>query len=108
MSEVNTEGIEGQQTHRGSLFPLVITPPKNEITFEETKEWFEKNKTEIEERMEKHGVLLFRGFNIYNPTQFDEVVNGLNYKPFPYEAGNAPRIKVSFFFLPLFLFRISI
>lgn len=84
-----------QQEHDGAAFPLCLTPSSESTTYEETKAWFHGNKPLIEDLLAKHGAILFRGFPINNPEDFDALVNGLGYKNFPYEAGNAPRKQVN-------------
>ena len=93
--------IEGQTSNNHQVvLPLGLTPRDGGhqdtfTTLASTKTWFMENKGKVEELLELHGAVVFRGFPLRTPEDFDEVVSGgLGVQVFPYQAGNAPRHKV--------------
>ncbi|XP_076904312.1 clavaminate synthase-like protein At3g21360 [Bidens hawaiensis] len=75
------------------LFPVVLSPITNtDITvFEEAtrleKQW-------LESLLQKSGVILFRGFPVTSPSDFNDVVEAFGFPEMAYMGGRAPRTKV--------------
>jgi alpha-ketoglutarate-dependent taurine dioxygenase len=86
--------VEGQQQRDGVVFPLGLSPTREDITLEDTISWFREHKEEIEGLLTQHAVIVFRGFPLHSPAHFDRLLAALPYLPFPYEGGNAPRHRV--------------
>jgi len=75
-------------------FPLVLKQ-SGETDLQSSKTWIEENKEMIERELMKHGAILFRGFPVRTPDDFDVFVKGFGYENFPYVGGAAPRNVVS-------------
>ncbi|KAI3761597.1 hypothetical protein L1987_52017 [Smallanthus sonchifolius] len=74
----------------GLLFPVVLSPTTNtNITEAITadKQW-------LESLLQKNGVILFRGFPVTSPSDFNNVVEAFGFPELVYAGGRAPRTKV--------------
>lgn len=58
-------------------------------------EWLAINKDEIRHRMYERGAILFRGFNVSSPAQFQEIAGVFCDDFSDYVGGNSPRTRVS-------------
>ncbi|KAF5784905.1 putative TauD/TfdA-like domain-containing protein [Helianthus annuus] len=80
----------------GVLFPAVLAPNTNDeeanlCAFEHAiraeKSWLESN-------LQRRGVILFRGFHVTSPCDFNRVVEAFGYPELVYAGGRATRTKV--------------
>lgn len=86
LAEPEQKSIEGQ------AFPLILTPTNGGFPSHlETCNWVRGHKEKIRALLLKYGVILFRDFPVREALHFDEFVKCLDYKPFPYVGGAAPR-----------------
>lgn len=53
--------------------PLIIEPNGNGNSKQELLAWLKANKAEMNEKFIKHGAILFRGFEINNPNDFEDL-----------------------------------
>lgn len=88
-----------QKHFDNQVFPLILQPDddinKETLTsIDDTLQWIKEEKTEIENHLLKHGAILFRGFHLEKPADFDNFVKMFGYDPFPYIGGAAPRTLV--------------
>lgn len=80
------------QLYSGVLLPLLVnkTPDCNGIT-----SWIEKNRSVVDEKIQKNGAILFRGFNIDSSEKFEQVIETFSAKPLlSYEFRSTPRKSV--------------
>jgi len=81
-----------QKVFNDQPFPLILTPNENQLqTTEETQKWLEDSKAVLEDLLLEYGAILFRGFPITTPENFDSFVKAFHYEPLPYVGGAAPR-----------------
>ncbi|KAJ0742445.1 putative TauD/TfdA-like domain, taurine dioxygenase TauD-like superfamily [Helianthus annuus] len=80
----------------GVLFPAVLAPYTNaeeanlcafEHAIRAEKSWLESN-------LQRRGVILFRGFHVTSPCDFNRVVEAFGYPELVYAGGRATRTKV--------------
>jgi len=71
--------------------PLVAQPVSAGIKL---SDWIRSNKMLIDERLEKCGAILFRGFNLSDQQDFEEVVKAVSPKLLEYIYGSTPRTLV--------------
>ncbi|KAJ0520091.1 putative TauD/TfdA-like domain, taurine dioxygenase TauD-like superfamily [Helianthus annuus] len=87
-----------EQKHydNGVLFPAVLAPNTNteeanlcafEHAIRAEKSWLESN-------LQRRGVILFRGFHVTSPSDFNRVVEAFGYPELVYAGGRATRTKV--------------
>lgn len=78
-------------------FPLVIEP-KDASTFrtrEDVTQFLQNHRCEIQEKLLKKGALLFRGFPLKEPADFNAAVQSLKFgEMLSYVGGDSPRKKV--------------
>ncbi|XP_071713840.1 clavaminate synthase-like protein At3g21360 [Rutidosis leptorrhynchoides] len=92
-----------EQKHydHGIIFPVVLTPNTNiysNLTEEEKvcsfKEAIKAEKQWLESLVDKCGVILFRGFPVKSPSDFNDVVEAFEFPELEYVSGLATRTKV--------------
>eukprot|EP00871_Galdieria_phlegrea_P005995 jgi/Galph1/883/GphlegSOOS_G5663.1 len=94
--QVEQISIKGQKEYEGVVFPLTLNPlGSDSLTLENLCNWIKERKNDLEERLQKHGTILFRGFPINSPEDFDIMVASFGYEDFPYIGGAAPRKQVT-------------
>ncbi|KAI3521480.1 hypothetical protein L1887_10948 [Cichorium endivia] len=82
----------------GVLFPAVLSP--NHITVStaialgDFGEAIRAHKPWVESSLKKSGAILFRGFPVTSPSDFNNVVEAFGYPELPYMGGRAARTKV--------------
>ena len=81
----------------GLDFPLLITPPSDEVAASEEAglNWVSENKQELHELLIKHGAVLFRGFAVSSEQAFERMLDRTDYVNMPYIGGAAPRTQVT-------------
>ena len=67
--------------------PLVMEPATDQV---DLADWARNNRDYIAEKLHKHGGILFRGFNLKTPQDFEHVAAGI-YKEIYSEYGDLPR-----------------
>nr|XP_043611049.1 clavaminate synthase-like protein At3g21360 [Erigeron canadensis] len=79
----------------GLVFPMVLSPNTNNTSnlnvFEEA---IKAEKPWLESLLNERGALLFRGFNVKSPSDFNDVVEAFGFAELPYIGGRAPRTNV--------------
>lgn len=77
--------------------PLVITPQNGESGRNELINWIASNKSQIEEKLTESGAVLFRGFDIQTPEDFENVAKAIDNDLKDDYMGTSPRDKKSGF-----------
>lgn len=81
-----------QKVFEGKPFPLILTPqPEEEKTAKEWCKWVESERDNLRKLLEEHGAVLFRGFPIDTPEDFDTFSKAFGFANFPYIGGAAVR-----------------
>ena len=75
----------------GIVFPAVLSPITNTHSFTEA---IKAQKPWLESLLNERGVILFRGFPVTSPLEFNDVVEAFGFPEAPYVGGRAPRTKV--------------
>jgi hypothetical protein len=86
--------IAGQQTHGGSVFPLVLACRDATTSLDAVRWWVANHREELLAKAERHGAILFRGFPLATAEDFDAFVAAFALPNFPYyeSLSNAVRI----------------
>jgi hypothetical protein len=75
-----------QRTFDGVQTPLVLKCTKTNPTIDETTEWVHRNQAQLESLVHHHGAVLFRGFPLVGPPEFDQFVHSFDgWDDLPYE-----------------------
>jgi alpha-ketoglutarate-dependent taurine dioxygenase len=73
-------------------FPLVIGPKSPGLIF---SEWIKENLEDFESKLNMHGAILFRGFDISTVDKFQDFVNAFDSTPLEYRQRSSPRYEVA-------------
>jgi alpha-ketoglutarate-dependent taurine dioxygenase len=76
----------------GMSLPLVFEPAAEQVNL---AGWGGANRSEVESAVLTHGAVLFRGFGIGSPGQFEDVVRAISGEPLTYSERSSPRSQVS-------------
>jgi len=89
---IDTGSISGQQIYDTDTFPLVRQADGS--TLQESVEWIQDQRGDLDERVQQHGAILFRGFGLVTDQDFDEFVSAFDYPNFSYadSLSNAVRV----------------
>ncbi|KAI7741352.1 hypothetical protein M8C21_029257 [Ambrosia artemisiifolia] len=74
----------------GLVFPVVLSP----TTKTNIIQCIRSEKLWLESLLQKRGVILFRGFPVTSPSDFNDVVEAFDFPELLYVGGRAPRTKV--------------
>jgi hypothetical protein len=85
--------VPGQQKHGNSVFPLVMLC-EEPTTLEDSVRWVQEHSEELLRQASESGAILFRGFPLATPEEFDAFISGFELENFPYleSLSNAVRI----------------
>jgi alpha-ketoglutarate-dependent taurine dioxygenase len=86
-SYVTTGQLEG-----GGALPLVVKPRVEGV---DLPKWSAGNRAFIEKRLAQHGAILFRGFGLHTPEDFERFVRAGVGDPIKYEERSSPRHEVT-------------
>jgi hypothetical protein len=97
MSELNEIPLKEEKFFDGAVFPLTLAPPTTKPlkTIDDAVNFVAKNKQELLDKLLKHGSILFRGFPIQTPEDFNKFVLTFGWKDLPYIGGLAFRRNVA-------------
>lgn len=73
--------------------PLVVTPAAD-ATPQALRQYLAENNPRVQRLLLHHGGILFRGFNVDEPFEFQECVQSAGARPFGYVGGDSPRSRV--------------
>jgi alpha-ketoglutarate-dependent taurine dioxygenase len=72
--------------------PLVMEPAGEGVNL---SDWIKTNGSLVQSELDKHGAILFRGFNIDSPERFQQVIRSISGEPLEYSERSSPRSQVS-------------
>jgi hypothetical protein len=92
--DVTAVPVNGQQTIDNRPFPLVLQCQTRDATLAETANWVAARRLELLAQSGQHGAILFRGFPMSSPQDFDAFVAAFSLVNFPYyeSLSNAVRV----------------
>ncbi|MCA9144838.1 MAG: TauD/TfdA family dioxygenase [Planctomycetaceae bacterium] len=96
LPNVTAVSVAAQQSHGGIPFPLVLACQTPNTTLAATTAWIESHRSELEEQLAVHGALLFRGFPLATPQDFDAFIGGFGYPNFPYKDSLSNAVRTNF------------
>jgi alpha-ketoglutarate-dependent taurine dioxygenase len=92
--EVEPISLPGQQTHHGRIFPLALECQSPEVSLAAACDWLREQRHQLLAQASEHGAIVFRGFPLTTPEDFDAFVAAFELGNFSYEESlsNAVRI----------------
>ncbi len=92
--QVSTISVPGQQPADGHTFPLVLACEPGTTTLDATSAWLASRAAELCQQASLHGAILFRGFPVVTPQDFDRFIAAFGLKNFPYEQSLSNAVRV--------------
>jgi alpha-ketoglutarate-dependent taurine dioxygenase len=94
MTRISRIEVAGQQQHGGEPFPLALECQEAGLDRDAAAAWVAARREELLTAAAKHGAVLFRGFPLTTPEDFDAFVAAFELANFPYDESlsNAVRI----------------
>ena len=91
--ETSNPAVDGQQHHE-EVFPYVYHLDTDNATLDDATRWASENAERLVDELGRHGAILFRGFPIDGPDDFDAFIRAFGLDSFTYEESlsNAVRI----------------
>jgi alpha-ketoglutarate-dependent taurine dioxygenase len=85
--------VAGQQTHGQRPFPLALAS-LSPGTLDDSVAWVAENRRHLREQGALHGAILFRGFPLTGPQDFDRFITAFELPNFPYEESLSNAVRV--------------
>ncbi len=95
-NSIQFQDLEKQLQFHGSAFPLVIMPPKENMSLIEAIAWVKENQAELETQLSTVGAVLFRGFPMHDAETFDEFSSAFGYRSFTYKESLSNAVRINF------------
>jgi hypothetical protein len=94
MTRIARIELAGQQQYGGEPFPLALACESADLDLATMSHWLQARREELLAASATHGAVLFRGFPLQTPQDFDAFVAAFDLPNFPYEESlsNAVRI----------------
>jgi len=83
--------IEGQQSNETGLFPLVLQPLSSSSSLQDTLNFIQSQKSQLEQKLIQHGAILFRNFPIKTVEDFYKFLLSFQWEFGSYLGGGGPR-----------------
>ena len=82
----NYNPVRESQLNSDQPLPLLMEPASDQV---DLADWARNNRDYINQKLQKHGGILFRGFNLKTPQDFEQVAAGI-YNEIYSEYGHLP------------------
>jgi alpha-ketoglutarate-dependent taurine dioxygenase len=73
-------------------FPLVMQPHNDNV---DLHEWVKTNSANLERALGEHGAILFRGFKLQSPSEFERFIRAVSGDALEYNERTSPRSQIS-------------
>ena len=93
---VHEISIPGQQTFGESVFPLVMECQTSPASLETVADWIRSGRDELTQKARANGAILFRGFPLATPEDFDAFIAGFEFENFPYDQSLSNAVRVNY------------
>jgi hypothetical protein len=93
-SNVEDLPLPGQQTYDGQMFPQAIAWLGAADDPQPALAWLHDNRRELDKIASQSGALLFRGFAVRTPEDFDAFIRAFDYPNFKYEESLSNAVRV--------------
>jgi hypothetical protein len=86
--------VPGQQNWNGEVFPLVLAC-QTAASLEASTHWVHENRVRLIDQAAQHGAILFRGFPLATPQDFDAFVSAFDLTNFAYDQSLSNAVRVN-------------
>jgi len=94
--EVSSVPVAYQQTFDAAVFPLVVKCDSPRARLDEVVQWLTLQRDDLKQQAEKHGAILFRGFPLSGPDDFDRFIAAFDWENFPYEQSLSNAVRINY------------
>ncbi|MEO0368322.1 MAG: TauD/TfdA family dioxygenase [Pseudomonadota bacterium] len=95
-TRIKNAQVANQLEFAAEPFPFVVVSPKAEMTLQESCDWINQHKQELEAQLAISGTILFRGFPIDSAETFDVFSAAFNYPSFTYQESLSNAVRINF------------
>ena len=95
-NELISMSIEEEKIVDDVLFPLTLAPSSNVRSMSDALDYLDANMAEIKRSLLVHGAILFRGFPVRSPRDFNDFVLRFGWTDLPYIGKCFPFCPFSF------------
>lgn len=88
--------LPDQQAYDGHVFPLVLQCQTPAAGLDDIEPWLTIERDELIERATTHGAILFRGFPLSSPEDFDRFITAFELENFPYEQSLSNAVRINY------------
>lgn len=92
----STASVIDQQTYQDGTFPHVIVCESADATLDAAVDWVAQNRGELVQQARTHGTVLFRGFPMSEPEEFDRFIAAFEMENFPYEESLSNAVRINY------------
>ena len=85
-----------QQSYHDGTFPHVIVCDTADASLDAAVDWVSKNRDELAQQARTHGTVLFRGFPMNEPEEFDRFIAAFEMENFPYEESLSNAVRINY------------
>jgi alpha-ketoglutarate-dependent taurine dioxygenase len=93
---VEAAALAAQQTYGGVSFPLALVCQTPNAAPGAAAAWVQGRRAELETQLAAHGAILFRGFPLATPLDFDAFIAAFGYPNFPYQDSLSNAVRTNF------------
>lgn len=93
---VSNVSLAHQQSYRGEVFPLVLACEAAHASLDQVVRWVTDQRDALNQQVQRHGAILFRGFPLSDPSDFDRFITAFEMENFPYEQSLSNAVRVNF------------
>ncbi len=93
---VQFQTVDKQLQFDDSVFPLVVTPPSDNLSLEQAISWVKQNLNQLERELTQAGAILFRGFPLDSAETFDAFSAAFGYPSFTYQESLSNAVRINF------------
>jgi alpha-ketoglutarate-dependent taurine dioxygenase len=95
MTRISRIEVAGQQLHGGEPFPLVLECETPDVGQAAIRKWLSDRRDDLLGAAARHGAILFRGFPLVTPEDFDAFVAAFDLPNFPYDESLSNAVRVN-------------
>ena len=88
--------LPSQHIYDGVEFPFMLECLNAAATLSSTLKWLQTEKTRLIEQVEEHGAILFRGFPLESPGDFDQFIASFDFENFSYNRSLSNAVRINY------------
>ena len=88
--------VPGQQNYSGEPFPTILQWESPQASLADAIGWVQESRDELLKRVETSGAILFRGFALAEPEEFDQFIAAFQLENFPYDRSFSNAVRTNF------------